>query len=119
MMSKLSARAGANEEDMVYNTYSLFDTDNSGVVRVNDIKSTADLYGITALQGDKAKQLFEKYDADSKGGLDPQEYTLFVNDESLPGVMSLVLRTYSKKLAAIGGEVAVARMRDEVASAVV
>jgi len=118
-MAKLSMGAGGNLEDMIYNTYTLFDTDNSGLLQASDIESVANLYGISALQGNKAKQLFEKYDGDGKGGLDPKEYTLFVHDPSIPGVMSLVLRTYAKKLATVSGNVASAKMRDEAAVSVV
>jgi len=41
-----------------------------------------------------------------------------VEDESLPGAMAVVLRSYAKKLSVVAGQVASARMRDEVAEAV-
>mmetsp|Transcript_118553 Transcript_118553/g.382722 ORF Transcript_118553/g.382722 Transcript_118553/m.382722 type:complete len:898 (+) Transcript_118553:81-2774(+) len=119
LMAKISPTAGDNEEDMVFNTYTLIDTDNSGEVDADDLQSLATLYGIAALSGDKAQELFVKYDADGVGGLDVDEYTLFTHDPSIPGIMSVMLRTYAKKLSAVGGRMASARMRDEVASGVV
>mmetsp|Transcript_56517 Transcript_56517/g.148628 ORF Transcript_56517/g.148628 Transcript_56517/m.148628 type:complete len:892 (-) Transcript_56517:100-2775(-) len=119
VMQQAGPGAGAGEEDMVYNTYTLFDTDKSGTIMADDIQSVASLYGITALQGNKAKELFETYDADGKGGIDEQEFLLFVNDPSIPGIMATMLRTYSQKLVTVAGAVAGASMRDEAAAAVV
>merc|ERR1719491_1052907 len=71
------------------------------------------------MTGDKAKKLCEKYDQDKSGGLSVKEYENFVEDEDIPGAMAVVLRAWSKKLAQVSGNVAAARMRDEVAFAVV
>jgi len=100
---------------MIYNTYTLFDTDGSGTLYPNDLQNVAQLFGISALSGNKAKEVFDTYDTNGQGGIDQEEYALFVHDPSLPGVMSTVLRTYSKTLAEIGGRMSGARMRDEVA----
>jgi len=119
VMSKISPNAGLNEDDMISNTYSLIDTDNSGVVTADDLRSLSTLYGIPALSGHKADKLFEKYDANGQGGLGKDEYGLLVHDPSVPGLMTLTLRTYARRLSAVGGKVAAARMRDEVARTVV
>eukprot|EP00425_Heterocapsa_triquetra_P003589 CAMPEP_0195054498 /NCGR_PEP_ID=MMETSP0448-20130528/3432_1 /TAXON_ID=66468 /ORGANISM="Heterocapsa triquestra, Strain CCMP 448" /LENGTH=864 /DNA_ID=CAMNT_0040084021 /DNA_START=202 /DNA_END=2796 /DNA_ORIENTATION=- len=118
VMQQASTTAGSGEELMLYNTYTLFDTDKSGSLRADDIQSVADLYGISALAGNKASELFEKYDSDGKGGIDEDEYSLFVHDPTIPGIMALMLRTYSQKLATIAGTVGGAKMRDEAARAV-
>jgi len=44
---------------------------------------------------------------------------LLVNDPAIPNSMSVILRTYARRLAEIAGNVAAARQRDEVALAVV
>merc|ERR1719163_2173512 len=44
---------------------------------------------------------------------------MFVHDPSLPNAMSVLLRSYAKKLAEVAGNVAAARQRDEVAQRVV
>mmetsp|Transcript_29899 Transcript_29899/g.86949 ORF Transcript_29899/g.86949 Transcript_29899/m.86949 type:complete len:895 (+) Transcript_29899:74-2758(+) len=118
VLSQVGSGTGHNEEYMVYNTFTLFDTDRSGAIHADDLQNVATIYDISALQGDKSRELVDKYDTGGEEGLDPEEYTLFVNDPSIPGIMTLVLRTYSRKLADIGGLVGGAKMRDEVASAV-
>eukprot|EP00416_Gambierdiscus_australes_P032199 CAMPEP_0171085868 /NCGR_PEP_ID=MMETSP0766_2-20121228/19193_1 /TAXON_ID=439317 /ORGANISM="Gambierdiscus australes, Strain CAWD 149" /LENGTH=868 /DNA_ID=CAMNT_0011543463 /DNA_START=41 /DNA_END=2647 /DNA_ORIENTATION=- len=118
VMSKLSPSAGENEDEMLFNTYALIDTDNSGSVDADDLQSLVDLYGITAFRGSKAEELFDKYDADGQGGLDMDEYTLLVHDPSIPGIMATMLRTYATQQAELSGKVGAARMRDEVAHAV-
>jgi len=117
IMSKVAESTG--EEEMIYNTYTLFDVSQSGTVSATDLQSVGELYGITALKGNKAKELVAKYDADNDGELDATEYALFVADPDIPGAMAVVLRAFAKKLSQIAGNVAAARMRDEVASAVV
>lgn len=118
LMSQMSATIGDNADVMVYNTYLLFDTDKSGFVDAKDVRSVAQIYGIPAFSGRKAEELMKIYDADGKGGLNEQEYTLFVNDPSIPGVMSVMLRAFALKMAEIAGRVKDVRMRDEVAIAI-
>lgn len=60
----------------------------------------------------KAEELMQKYDKHSDG-LDQDEFVDFVSDPSLPGIMSVALRTYARKLADIGGQVKGAKLRDE------
>lgn len=119
IMAKIATPVEGSEEDMIYNTYTLFDVSQSGGVNAADLQAVGELYGITALKGDKAEALVDVYDADRDGELDDQEYALFVADPSIPGSMAVVLRAFAKKLSQIAGNVAAARMRDEVASAVV
>jgi len=109
---------GTNADEMRNQTYNLFDVSNTGFVTVQDLKDVSILYSITALQGKKAHELFEKYDANEDKQLDTEEFGLLVDDDSLPGAMAVVLRSYAKKLSVIAGQVAAARMRDEVAEAV-
>mmetsp|Transcript_85439 Transcript_85439/g.226922 ORF Transcript_85439/g.226922 Transcript_85439/m.226922 type:complete len:896 (-) Transcript_85439:26-2713(-) len=118
VMAKLSPTAGSNEDDMLLNTYALINTNNDATVDAADLRSVARLYGISALAGSKADDLFKEYDADGKGGLDKDEYALFVHDPSIPGIMTLMLRTYAKQLSTAAGRVAGAKMRDEIARAV-
>merc|ERR1719326_2738268 len=73
LMSKFSPDAGAGAEQMQYDTITLFDTTKSGTVEASDLQSVATMYGVSSLQGDKADELFTKYDADESGDLDPDE----------------------------------------------
>mmetsp|Transcript_78522 Transcript_78522/g.230316 ORF Transcript_78522/g.230316 Transcript_78522/m.230316 type:complete len:900 (+) Transcript_78522:93-2792(+) len=119
VMAKLSPSAGANEDEMLRNTYVLMDTNNDHSVDAGDLRSVAKLYGISAFSGSKADDLFKKYDADGQGGLDEGEYGLLVHDPSIPGLMTVMLRTYARQLSTVAGRVAGARKRGEVARAVV
>mmetsp|Transcript_35257 Transcript_35257/g.75093 ORF Transcript_35257/g.75093 Transcript_35257/m.75093 type:complete len:889 (-) Transcript_35257:46-2712(-) len=116
---RTSGGAGQNEDEMIYNTYTLFDTDNSGSLYPEDLQSAAQLFGISALAGNKAQELFATYNTDKKGGISASEYKKFVHDPSIPGVMTLVLRTYSKALSEIAGRLASATTRTDTAVAVV
>jgi len=119
IMARLASGASeASEEQLEYETFTLYDVDNSGNIKVEDLKSVAQLYGVTALKGTKPEDLLPKYDTDGDGMLDRDEYHRFVLDPSIPNVMSYVLRTYSKRLAEIAGNVAAAKYRDEVAFSV-
>mmetsp|Transcript_99917 Transcript_99917/g.213941 ORF Transcript_99917/g.213941 Transcript_99917/m.213941 type:complete len:1049 (-) Transcript_99917:131-3277(-) len=118
LMSKFSSSAGTGEEQMNYDTFTLFDASQTGYISAQDLKDVADMYGIVALQGGKSDGLFAKYDANHDGKLCKAEFALFVADESIPGSMTVVLRTYAKKLSTIAGNVGAARLRDEVAEAV-
>lgn len=118
IMSKLSQSSGSNQLVMEYETYNLFDASNTGFISLQDLKDVSTMYTITALQGQKSAELFEKYDTDHDGKMSKDDFHLFVQDESVPGIMTLVLRTYSNKLAVISGNLAAGVMRDEVAGAV-
>jgi len=72
-MAQLSTEAGDGVESMISDTYSIFDADSSGSVAVQEVQDTAKMYSITALQGRKAEELFEKYDPDGSGDLDIKE----------------------------------------------
>mmetsp|Transcript_6383 Transcript_6383/g.11671 ORF Transcript_6383/g.11671 Transcript_6383/m.11671 type:complete len:879 (-) Transcript_6383:104-2740(-) len=117
VMAQVSSTGGMYEE-MVWDTYHIFDPYDDGI-DVKELQQAADQYGITALQGQKAQQLMKKYNTDGKGGIDIHEYEGLVTDPSLPGLMTTILRTYSNKLSGIGSSVKVAKMRAEVAEAVV
>jgi len=119
VMAQASPAAGLNADVMVYNTFTLFDSDNSGEVQAGDLQEVSGIFGIPALSGDKPKQLVKKYDADGGGGLDEEEFANFVEDPAIPGIMAVVLRKYAKTLATIGGQVKAAKKRDEVAVATV
>lgn len=120
IMSGMNGGAGGNDPYMELNTFTLFAlTDKENGIMVQDLKDVANIYSITALQGSKAEQMFALYDVNKDGFIDETEYLDFVIDDSLPNVMALVLRQYSKKLAQVAGEVRGAVMRDAVANAVV
>ncbi|CAE7417632.1 unnamed protein product [Symbiodinium natans] len=112
------ASSGGMYEEMVYDTYHIFDPYDDGI-DVEELQQAANQYGITSLQGQKAEQLMKKYNTDQKGGIDIHEYEKLVTDPSLPGLMTTILRTYSNRLASVGSELKVVKMRAEVASAVV
>merc|ERR1719401_2521251 len=105
---------------MEYNTYNLFAISNKDVgITVQDLSDVADIYGITSIQGSKAEDLHEKYDANQDAVIDHSEYSLLVLDDTVPGVMAVVLRSYAKRLSQVSGMVGGAKMRDEVANSVV
>jgi len=77
-MSSVSPSVGTGLEQMVYDTYNLFDTKNVGFITQTDIIEIADLYGITALTPDKVADLFAEYDENNDGKLTIDEYEMLV-----------------------------------------
>lgn len=118
VMKQLNKDAGKNEEEMLYQTFPLFDADGSGSVQVEELLDVGAWYSISALRGKKPAQLMKKYDTSGDGSIDKSEFFALVNDPSITGSMSIILRRYARKLAEIGGTVGQARMRDEIAKAV-
>lgn len=118
IMAKLSG-ADDIKNQLIYDTFAIFDITHVGAISKDDIQQVASLYGVTALVGSKGDDLHKKYDADGDGGLSNDEYSLFVDDESIPSVMTYVLRTFSKKLSQVAGKMKGSKMRDEVAETVV
>jgi len=118
IMAQLSGR-GSNEDELLGNVFSLFDVSGNGFVDTTDLREVAELYSITALAGNLSNELVEKYDTSGDLQLDREEIRAFMNDPRIPNAMPMVLRTYAKRLAEVGGNVAAARQRDEVAAAVV
>jgi hypothetical protein len=119
LMAKLATSKPGSDKAMLHDTFTLFDASNTGSVTAEDLSDVGEVYGITALVGDKGKTLVDKYDADKSKSLSKEEFKLFVKEPTIPGAMGVVLRAYSKNLARISGNVAAARKRDEVAAAVV
>jgi hypothetical protein len=113
-----SAHKG-DDHDLVHNTFTIFDVSNTGAVSAKDLQDTAKLYTIPALQGDKAKHLLNKYDEDSSKDLDKEEFELMVRDPDLPDIMSVVLRSFAKKLSEVAGKVGDSHFRGEIAEDVV
>mmetsp|Transcript_55318 Transcript_55318/g.118956 ORF Transcript_55318/g.118956 Transcript_55318/m.118956 type:complete len:1010 (+) Transcript_55318:71-3100(+) len=118
VMAELSGNGGG-EDDMLHETFGLFDVSHTGSVTVQDLQDVGTLYSINALSGEKPAELVSKYDANGDSQLNRAELKLLVNDESIPNSMATVLRTYSRKLSEVAGNVAAARMRDEVSLTVV
>jgi hypothetical protein len=114
VMAKLSSPDPIKEK-MVYNTFNIFDVNHRQAISVNDIAETASLFGVTALAGEKGAEWHKKFDLNKDGFLEIDEYSLAVDDPSVPGVMAYVLRIFAKKLSKIGGQLKGAKMRDEVA----
>jgi hypothetical protein len=86
---------------------------------VEDLESVTEIFGIDALYGGQASKLHKKYDLDNDGELNEEEYAAFVDDPEFPDGMSFVLRKYASAQSEVSGVIAQARMRDEVAEAVV
>jgi len=121
LMSKANPDAGSNAEQMQHETFNLFDTDSDGMISEQDLLNCADLYAINALKGSKAAELITTYDADGSGSLDflggtTNEFGLMVEDPSIVAIMATLLRAYAKRMSMVAGNVAAARMRDEVAT---
>eukprot|EP00927_Polykrikos_kofoidii_P059439 TRINITY_DN54592_c0_g1_i1.p1 TRINITY_DN54592_c0_g1~~TRINITY_DN54592_c0_g1_i1.p1 ORF type:complete len:987 (-),score=209.70 TRINITY_DN54592_c0_g1_i1:115-2985(-) len=119
LMTQFSPDAGKNAPEMEHETFNLFDTDGSGALSEDDLRACAQSYGVDALRDDKAGQLIQVHDANGDGEVDTQEFSTFVADQSIIGIMATVLRAYAKRLSQVGGQVGAGRMRDEVASSVI
>jgi len=118
LMSSLNG-AGEGKEEMEYDTFTLFDASNSGGITAEDIADVARLYSITAFEGNAGAELHAEYDADGDGDVDEQEFSLLVEDERIPNIMSTVLRSYARRLTEVAGNVRDATRRDMVAFNVV
>jgi hypothetical protein len=106
------------KEIMMYDTFTLFDVSGTGTISVSDLEEVAMIYSISALQGTKPAELVEIYDTNKDRVLDWDEFGLLVDDPSIPGAMSTVLRAYATSLATVAGLVGNAVMRDDVAYSV-
>lgn len=105
------------DDEMVFESYNLFDFSNTGYVTLDDIQSMAIAYGIQVLQGGHASKLFETYDEDNNQKLNREEFRLFVQDPSTPHLMAVVLRKYSTRLSKVSGPLARAFTRSDNAKA--
>lgn len=119
IMSKVASGGDANaQEQLNFDVHAIFDANNNGFISSKEFTDVASLYGITALEEDKGKALFKKYDKEGDDNLTMDEFDLLMADPSVPKVLTFVLRTYAKKLAGISGNLKAARKRDEVAHVV-
>eukprot|EP00931_Biecheleriopsis_adriatica_P044479 TRINITY_DN2543_c0_g1_i7.p1 TRINITY_DN2543_c0_g1~~TRINITY_DN2543_c0_g1_i7.p1 ORF type:complete len:1067 (-),score=230.40 TRINITY_DN2543_c0_g1_i7:63-3263(-) len=109
--------SGNNTDIMVYESWNLFDTDHTGSVDATDLRLVGQYYSITALAGEKAEQLVKKYDVDGTGAISKKEFVALVEDPSIKGSMSVILRKYARRLSEIAGRVGRAKGRHEVADA--
>lgn len=110
---------GGNNTDLMINqTWPIFDDDDSGAVSVTELQNVGQWFSISALQGDKPQSLIDKYDTSGDGEIGKKEFTKLVDDPSIPGSLSVILRKYAKRLAEIAGAVGQAYMRDDVAISV-
>lgn len=110
---------GEGKEQMEYDTFNLFDVSGTGWISVDDLKEVSVMYDFPALAGEKAEELHKDYDVNQDGKIKEDEFSLLVEDDTVPGVMSEVLRQYSSKLQTIAGNIAAAKDREEVATATV
>lgn len=107
------------KQEMLQETFGLFDVSSVGGVTLTDLQDAAKIYTITALQGDKAKEMHAKYDADKNGLLTFAEMLKMVDDPSIPGSMATILRTYSKEIAMLAGNIGYLELRTPLSGAVV
>merc|ERR1740121_2713885 len=75
---------GDSDSELQSETFTLFDNGGKGYITEEDIKVTADTYTIDSLYGDKASDLFKKYDTNKDGKLSKEEYGEMVHDPSIP-----------------------------------
>lgn len=118
VMSAVSS-TGKGEAKLEHETFNLFDVSDTGSIGVKDLKNVAKIYSVSAFQGDKAEEMIKRHDKNGDGQIDRSEFNAFVNDPSLPNLMSVLLRSYAKRLAEEAATVGAARLRDEVAERVV
>lgn len=112
------ARELTSDEEMIEQTYNLFDTSNTGLVSIWDLGNVSQMFGINFLQGDRAAALFEQYDSNGDDMLDKEEFGRMMLDPSTPAMMATVLRAYADRLAQVAGPLKRAETRTEVARAV-
>ncbi|CAE7884810.1 TY2B-C [Symbiodinium microadriaticum] len=117
VMAQLNG-GGNNSDLMIQQTWPIFDDDDSGEVSATELTNVGNWFSISALQGKKAAALIKKYDVSGDGEIGPREFEKLVNDPSIPGSLSVILRKYAKRLAEIAGDVGEARLRDDVARSV-
>ncbi|CAJ1415318.1 unnamed protein product, partial [Effrenium voratum] len=117
VMAQMKGTAN-NSDQMMFETWPIFDDDGSGSVSATELSNVGDWFSISALQGKKAPELVKKYDTSGDGTLERKEFHALVNDPSIPGSLSVILRKYAKRLAEIAGQVGRALMRDDVANSV-
>jgi len=104
---------------MMQQTFAMFALTNATAgIMVQDLQDVAEIYGVSALQGSKSEQMFQKFDANKDAYIDTVEFAGFANDPSVPFITAVVLRQYSKGLAEVAGKLKQAKMRDEVAGLV-
>jgi len=117
VMAKVAEGPPPGSRDRLrYETYNIFDiSKGSAGISAHDIQEVSNLYGITALNGNKGTEMLNKYDKDNNGLLDEDEYDHFVEDPDLPDVMAYVIRVFAKRLTSVAGVLQGARKRDEVA----
>lgn len=118
VMASMSNK-GDNEARLLFNTFHIMDIKNTGQITAQDLHDVSKLYTVPALQGSKADELVKKYDKDNSGGLEMDEYKKFVQDKSLPDVMSVVIRSFAKKLSQVAGQVGGSKFRGEISQDVV
>lgn len=116
VMAQLKGGTGADE--MLQQTFNLFDVQHTGFVTVQALHSIADLYSVQAVAGKKGIELLDKYDENGDHRLSKDEFANFAEDPSVPKLMAVVLRQYTKRLSEVAGVVGGAKMRDEVAKGV-
>merc|ERR1712046_174649 len=108
-----------NAQSMVFETFPLFDVGNKGYVTQHDLETVGHIFQVQAFKGNATQKMIAEYGG-KDGVMDKTEYAnMMANDGDIPDLMSTILRAYARQLAQIGGLVAAARMRDQVASAVV
>jgi len=120
IMAQLSAGDKALiKQQMLQQTFSLFDVSSQQAIALTDLQDAAKIYTITALQGSKAKDMHDKYDTDGDGLLTFDEMLSLVDDKSIPGAMTTILRTYSKEIAMLAGNIGYLEGRTPLSGAVV
>mmetsp|Transcript_6360 Transcript_6360/g.17085 ORF Transcript_6360/g.17085 Transcript_6360/m.17085 type:complete len:948 (-) Transcript_6360:43-2886(-) len=107
-----------SDQEMIDQTYTLFDTSNTGLISRWDLGNVSHMFGITVLQGDRVDSLFELYDSNDDQLLDKDEFGSMMLDPSTPGIMATVLRAYADRLSEVAGPLKRAETRGEVAAAV-
>jgi hypothetical protein len=117
IMQKLHGENMKYEPYMLYNTFNLFDPDANDCITYEGLQGIATQYGITAVSGSKGEEIFEEYSKD--GCINKEQYAQMVLNPGLQGILGTILRTYAEDLAEVGGSLNQARLRDDVADAVV
>lgn len=120
VMAQLSSSDKAKaKEEMLDEVFNLVDIQSDGKITLQDLKDAGMIYSVSALHGDKPDVIFPKYDKQNRGYLSREELGLLVEDKTIPGVMTTILRAYALQLTQIAGNIRSVTERDLLAGAVV
>merc|ERR1719326_2540474 len=100
---------------MMFESWNLYDMEHTGYINEFDVHEVGSAYAINAYQGEAGTKLFKKYAGNNSRIEKGPEFEAFVSDSSAPKAMSILLRSYAKKMSQVSGQVQRATIRSDMA----